>query len=432
MSERTLQERQARARDDGAPPARGAPVNGGPTAVADVELEQLPPGLEGLGAATQALVLVRMRGAPVTEVRVPVEDGRVGAQALAQAVAEGTTPAVWRRWLSERVEAVRPPGRAARRATVAVIARDRPDELRHCLDALVRLPDDGQELLVLDVSNSGDAVRELVARHPGVRRVRPAEPGLSAARNRAVREARHEVVAFLDGDAAPDAGWLRALLANFDDPLVACVTGMVMPLELETPAQEWAERLQPQARRLVRRVHDAADTHPLRAPRAGGGANFALRRDAVARVGPFDEALGPGTPARGGAVTELWTRLLAAGERIVYDPAALAWRRPRRTWEELRQTVYDRGVGAGAAWSRSLAVDGEWAAIPIAFGVLVRDRLPTLYRSMLRRPGAPPLDLALAELRGCAAGPWAYWEARRGSGPRAAPPRDDPARESVS
>ena len=391
------------------------------TAVVDVELDRLPPGLDGLGAAAHVLVLVRLRGCPVAELRLPVEEGQVGAQTLAEGVARSLSPAVWRRWLAERVGAHRAPGRAAHGATVAVRAGDRPDDLRRCLEALVRLPDDGQELLVLDASAEGAATRELVARYAGVRYIRSGAPGVSAARNRAVREARGEVVAFLDDEVVPDPAWLRALLADFDDPLVACVTGLVMPLELETPAQEWAARRRAPARDFSRRTFDLATAHPLHASRAGSGANFAVRRAALDRVGPFDEALGAGTPARGGEERELWSRLVAAGERIVYDPAALVWRRGPRTWEELQRVVYDGGVGAGAAWTRALAAERAWAAVPLALARLARERLPELARAILRRPGAPPPGVALAALRGRAAGPWAYHEARRGEPPREAP-----------
>jgi hypothetical protein len=59
--------------------------------------------------------------------------------------------------------------------------------------------------------------------------------------------------------------------------------------------------------------------------------------------------------------------------------------------------------------------------VPLALARLARERLPELARAILRRPGAPPPAVALAALRGRAAGPWAYHEARRGEPPREAP-----------
>ncbi len=53
----------------------------------------------------------------------------------------------------------------------------------------------------------------------------------------------------------------------------------------------------------------------------GAGANMAIRREAFARVGPFDERLGAGAAGCSGD-SELWYRLLAEGWRCAYEPAA--------------------------------------------------------------------------------------------------------------
>jgi len=44
---------------------------------------------------------------------------------------------------------------------------------------------------------------------------------------------------------------------------------------------------------------------------------------------------------------------------------------------------------------------------------LSHEQFPNLIRSLLRRPGSIPLDLLLAELKGCLVGPWAYLLSRR-------------------
>ncbi|HBY94681.1 MAG TPA: glycoside hydrolase family 2, partial [Chloroflexi bacterium] len=260
---------------------------------------------------------------------------------------------------------------------------------------------------------SSDATRRLVAGYERVRYVREERPGLNNARNRALHEARHEVVAFTDDDAAPDAGWLRALLRNFEDPLVLCVTGLTMPLELETEAQEWFERYSPFNRGFKRTIFDRTNCNPLAAGRVGAGANMALRRSLLEIIGPFDEALDAGTPTCSGGDTEIFSRILAAGYRIVYDPAALSWHHHRRTWQELLQTIYGYGVGVYALWTRRLLLEGNLGVLILAWGWFGHYQLPALIRSILRRPGSPPLDMLLAELQGCAMGPWAYFSSRR-------------------
>jgi hypothetical protein len=104
----------------------------------------------------------------------------------------------------------------------------------------------------------------------------------------------------------------------------------------------------------------------------------------------------------------MFSRVLTAGFRIVYEPAALCWHRHRRTWPELRETLYGYGVGVYAFWTRRLLVEREVRVLGLAGDWLFRHQLPALGRSLLRRPGATPADLLLAELLGCAAGPAAY------------------------
>ena len=49
-----------------------------------------------------------------------------------------------------------------------------------------------------------------------LRGVRESKQGLSHARNRAVAEARHEIIAFLDDDVDVDVNWLRSLAAAYE------------------------------------------------------------------------------------------------------------------------------------------------------------------------------------------------------------------------
>jgi glycosyltransferase involved in cell wall biosynthesis len=386
-----------------------------PTAVLDLDLQQLPPAITVPGSYGRALILIRLRGHPVGQAMLPVIGGRIGGAELRDALVDAAGRTLWERWLHDWLgwEEARATNAAPPTATVAVCTRDRPEDLRRCLEAIMRLPDDGQELLVVDNCPSTDATRHLVEDCGRVRYVREDRPGLNIARNRALREAKHEIVAFTDDDAMPDPNWLRALLRNFDDPLVLCVTGLTMPLELETKAQEWFERHSPFGRGFKRTVFESARHNPLAVGRVGAGVNMALRRSVLEHTGPFDEALDAGTPTRSGGDNEMFSRILAAGYRIVYDPAALSWHCHRRTWEELRRAFYGYGVGVYAAWTRSLLIEGELSAPKLAWGWLRHSQLPALARSLLRRPGSVPLDLLLAELRGCAAGPWAYLSSRK-------------------
>jgi glycosyltransferase involved in cell wall biosynthesis len=385
------------------------------TVVLDIEFEQLPQEITGLDRYHQGLILLRFRGRPVGQATVPVVQGRIDGAELREAVLESAGWCLWEAWLHDFLQwdKIRLANAVLPTATVAICTRDRPQDVQRCLEALLHLPDDGQELLVVDNCPSTEATRYIVATYPRVRYVREARPGLDVARNRALHEASHDVVAFTDDDAAPDRGWLRALLRNFDDPCVLCVTGLTMPLELETDAQEWHERYSTFNRGFQRRVFDGTWHNPMAAGQIGAGVNMAVRRRVLDLLGPFDEALDAGTRTRSGGDSEMFSRILSAGYRIVYEPQALSWHRHRRTWPELRRMVTGYGTGVYAAWTRSFLIEHETAMWRPAMSWLFRTQLPRLVRALFWQPCGVTFDLTLAELRGCMTGPWAYVSSRR-------------------
>ena len=381
------------------------------TRIFDVSAHALPEHIEDLPGYDAALFLIRSAGKPLCQITLPLHEGKLDCRELRWSVRE----------LAEYMHPASPADQGAGdkakhrlTATVAVCTRERPDDLVKCLDALVALADDGQELLVVDNCPATTATREVVSRYPQVRYTCEPKRGLDNARNHAIAEAHGEILAFIDDDAVADPMWLRALLHGFENPAVQCVTGLTMPLELETPAQEMFEKLTGFSRRgFSRRIFQSPPLNPLATGDIGAGANMAIRRQVVDRIGPFDEALDAGTASESGGDHEFFTRVLRAGHRIVYEPEAINWHRHRRSWEELRKAMYGYGVGVYAAWTRSLISEREYGVLPRAFLWFVLEQAPRLIRSILRPSPDLPTELLWAELRGCWAGPAAYLRARR-------------------
>ena len=384
------------------------------TAILDLEISKLPPEIAVDERYSKALVLIRLHGNPIGQATLATVGGRIGGNELRETLMNAVGENLWKNWLFDALEwDERGPVQPVPIATVAVCTRDRPEDLQRCLEAFMRLPDDGQEYLVIDNCPAGDATMELVKNYPKVRYIREDVPGSSAARNRALREAKHEFVAFTDDDAAPDPNWLRSLLQNFSDPRVMCVTGLVMPLELETEAQEWFERYSPHGRGFYRLVFDGAKDNPLIVATVGVSASMALRKSSIDFIGLFDEDLGAGTPTVGGEDCELFARILRSGYRIVYEPRALSWHRHRRTWEELQKTLQGYGIGVYAFWTRMFLVNREFSVPLLAWGWFRYKQLPELVASLRKQPNSIPSDLLLAQLRGCISGPMAYFASRK-------------------
>lgn len=383
-----------------------------PTAVLQLDLDRFPANLEIAKKYDQALIVIRRRETPVMQVYVPVRGGAVDLEPCRRALRAAADRRGWQ-WELDDYLGPAPPTAPLPAATVAICTRERPDDLTRALEAVCALRPVPFHVLVVDNNPVTSRTHDVVARFANVRYVRENRPGLDAARNRALMEATTPIVAFTDDDAVPEPEWLGHLLRPFADPRVFCTSGLTLALELETPAQEWFERYSPFGRGFDRMLFDGIRDDPLAVADIGAGANMALRRSVLERVGGFDEALDAGTAARSGGDHEMFGRILAAGYRIVYEPRAVSWHRHRRTREELRAVLYGYGVGVYAVWTRRLLYEREPGVLRHALRWLYYTQMPRLWRAIRRRPESVPLDLVLAELRGCLAGPNAYRRARR-------------------
>ena len=356
--------------------------------------------------STAALVVCRMHGRVVGQFEAAIENGRLSGQD----VQENLQRIAWSAWTV--MNALKRPSNPGLRASVIVCTRDRTKDLVRCLTSLWPVIAAGHEIIVVDSCPSTGDTAQLVSQHAGVRYVFESRPGAGIARNRGLLAASHEIVAFTDDDAEVEPGWLDGLLRNFDDPMVALVTGLTLPRELETQAQVWFERTNGFQRGFNRREVDFRSLDPLMAGVLGASVNMAIRKAVLSETGMLDEALGPGTACQSGEDHELFYRILARGYRAVYDPDAVVWHRHRREWKELQNVLYGYGVGVFAWWTRALLVEREFGVLRIGPGYFWHHHVKNLIRAFVRRPGCIPVDLAYAEFSGALAGPWKYFRSR--------------------
>ncbi|MBM4201407.1 MAG: glycosyltransferase family 2 protein, partial [Gammaproteobacteria bacterium] len=209
-----------------------------PIKVVDLELSRPLPTLSGLDGYVAVKGVVRFQGVPIGYIEVPVTNGVCSADELSRKVLDAhawtITAALLQKGLvaEQRPEGLRleqlfdlptasdafwnrqtaPPPLV----TVAVCTRDRADDLARCLDALLQLDYPNLDLLVVDNAPSDTGTAELVkGRYPGVRYVCEPRPGLDWARNRAILEARGEILAYTDDDVVVDPLWVKSLAQVF-------------------------------------------------------------------------------------------------------------------------------------------------------------------------------------------------------------------------
>jgi GT2 family glycosyltransferase len=321
----------------------------------------------------------------------------------------------------------------------------RPKQLLACVEALSGLDYPDFEVVVVDNRREDHREEDLVAALNSLARVRVVQeqqPGISAARNRGVSVVSADVVAFTDDDVRVDANWLRSFGRRFaQDPTIDAVSGMVLPDELETPAQVFFEQsgsgLDRAYRPLTFRLADASATGMRRlisgpvversedglppsrisiyeTGEFGLGSNMAFRTAVLRDLGGFDTALGVGTPTCGGEDLAMLLDVLMSGRGLAYEPAAIVHHTHRRTFEELETQLKGYGTGFIAMIVSLMLRDKRHR-----HGVLTD--APRALKAMAapdstKKAGRPveyPKVLAQAELRGMLAGPAAYLRSRR-------------------
>jgi GT2 family glycosyltransferase len=273
--------------------------------------------------------------------------------------------------------------------TVAVVVctRDRPEQLERTLAALRRALRPGDELIIVDQSARAHEGRD------GARVIADRGPGLSRARNVAMRATGAEWLAFVDDDCRPEPDWGEALVAEIAaHPEAAMVCPRVDPGPL--PPGDYLEVTTfPVERAVLRR---GRRTHPAR---LGFGVCTAVRREVALALGGWDERLGPGVePFPAADDMDFNHRLLRAGHAAWVTPVPRAvhdqWRRADEL-PALHRGYLAAWCGFAAKQARTGHVlDGVWL---LAIGLVdVADATA----EALRRPSALRARLALAKLAG--------------------------------
>src|SRR3954464_10223503 len=168
--------------------------------------------------------------------------------------------------------------------SVVIPTRGRAEYLEVALASLARQDlAEPYEVIVVD-DGATDRTPEVVAA-AGVRPPpRDERRTLNAARNSGAAAATAALIAFTDDDVAAPEGWLRELVEGARSPPGARASGGPIRARLEGNAPRGCGREAPPVTTLDLGPEDR-EAHRV------WGANMAVRRAALERVGPFDESI---------------------------------------------------------------------------------------------------------------------------------------------
>ncbi len=178
------------------------------------------------------------------------------------------------------------------------------------IEALLRLNPAPAEILIVDQTSQHEPeTREALTRLDGERKIswiRLEQPSITRAMNTGLEQARGEVVLFLDDDIIPHANLLAAH-ASAQTEGCNVVAGQVLQ-----PGEEPLDEAAGSDTFLFRSARKQLITELM-------GGNFSIKRRLALGLGGFDENF---VHVAYRFEAEFAERVLAAGERILFEPAA--------------------------------------------------------------------------------------------------------------
>jgi GT2 family glycosyltransferase len=203
--------------------------------------------------------------------------------------------------------------------TIAIPTYERGAVLCETIELLLALDPPARELVIVDQTPAHPpevAARLQAWQETGaIRLIRLDAPSIPRAMNRALAEATSAQVLFLDDDILPSPHLVAAHTAAFTDPAIAAVVGQVLQPG-EAPGHFDDTELRRGFLRDLefRFTHDTAcDVQNVMA------GNLCVDRARALAIGGFDERY---TAVAYRFETDFALRLIAAGGRIRYEPAA--------------------------------------------------------------------------------------------------------------
>jgi GT2 family glycosyltransferase len=296
---------------------------------------------------------------------------------------------------------------------VVICSRERPalllDTVRSVLDG-DSLP---QEVVVVDQSAAPNAEVAALDGERGCRvlYIPSATRGSSRARNIGMRAASGQVLVMLDDDMFVAKDWLATLLDGMPGGRHGVATGRV----LAAPAEGAVGAIPPAA--LVER-DTAATYRGVQKADVIPGANVAVPRELMLRIGGYDDRLGPGTRFGAAEDNDIGHRLLRAGAEVRHVPEAVVLHRAWRAQGELLRLRWRYARGKGAFYAKHLAAGDRHIR-----GRLVAEvgrRLRRAVSALVRSPRRTAAELLSVAGIVCGAAEWLVREGisgRRGAAP---------------
>jgi len=391
-----------------------------------------------------AQVLVRIHGSPIGYIHIEHPVGKLDADSISKLIWKELQPEITRylkdnnlpvidRMDSSGLSMIEVPSYIQAReqllqeapfVSVVVTTHNRPDSLEETLRSINKVTYPHFEIIIVDNAPSNDDTAKLTKRLSSelknLHYIREDRTGLCWARNCGLEAARGVITVFTDDDVLVDPNWLTALVQGFSNgDNVACVTGLILPRELETPAQVWCEEHGGFGKGFAPQLFDLTNHRPddplfpYRLSMFGSGANMCFKTDILRKIGGCDPALGAGTPTRSAAEFPAFYNVIMNDFQIVYRPDAIIYHSHHEQYERFRRQFYGYGVGFTAFLTKTMIENPKtiFSLLQRLASGLIFIFSPKSPRHAKKEAGYPK-ELNRLELLGMLIGPIAYFRSR--------------------
>ena len=210
--------------------------------------------------------------------------------------------------------------------TLIICTYNREKYIRPLLESIAKndYPTADYEIVLVD-NNCTDHTREVceafAEAHPEIifRYVVEPEQGLSAARNKGIKEAKGDIIIYVDDDALVDSDYIRQYAEHFAaNPDTMAAGGPIEPL-YETEEPSW---MSPYTKALLTAwMNYGNKVREYPKGRYPGGGNAAYRKEVFDRVGVFNTELGrKGNLLLASEEKDIFDKMKVLGMKVLYLP----------------------------------------------------------------------------------------------------------------
>ena len=210
--------------------------------------------------------------------------------------------------------------------TLIICTYNREKYIGPLLDSIAKndYPTTDYEIVLVDnncTDNTRGVCEQFAAGHSEIklRYVVETEQGLSAARNKGIKEAKGDIIIYVDDDALVDADYIRIYAEHFaSHPETMAAGGPIEPL-YETEEPKW---MSPYTKALLTAWMNYGDkVREYPKGRYPGGGNAAYRKVVLDKVGLFNTELGrKGNLLLASEEKDIFDKMHALGMQVLYLP----------------------------------------------------------------------------------------------------------------